>query len=92
MNSQRIEHRRKKNGAVDLQSSVPPRLLDVPRAAVYLNISPSLVREYISAGMLHQVLLPDPNCSARVIRRVLLDIRELDRFVDQCLTKMQVEK
>lgn len=80
MVSQGPDHRRAKQSKQVSQS--PVRLLDVHKSSQYLGVSPSLIRAYLASGHLHQVLLPDPGCSARVIRRVLIDIRELDAFVE----------
>lgn len=61
---------------------VPPRLLGLEDAARYLGgVSVWTVRDYIAAGKLTPVRLPGPG--GQELRRVLLDIRDLDRLVDE---------
>ena len=50
------------------------RLYSVDEAAEYLGRTPCAIREMIRAGKLHKVR-PD--------RRIHLDIRDLDKFIEQ---------
>jgi hypothetical protein len=69
-------------------------LLGVPAAARYLGISAWLVQQYILAGDLPTTELPRPRTASaqrsgarrpcgETLRLVLLDVRDLDAFVDQ---------
>jgi hypothetical protein len=60
---------------------LPPRLLDVAGAASYLGgVSPWTIRDLIATGRLARVRLP--LAGDREIRRVLLDVRDLDKLID----------
>ena len=56
-----------------------PRLLCVEDAAEYLNISPKTIRN----GLVKSAPVPFPIKPKRFGKRVLFDIRDLDRFVDE---------
>lgn len=56
-----------------------PRLLCVEDAAEYLNISPKTIRNALSKS----ASSPFPVRPKRFGKRVLFDIRDLDRFVDK---------
>jgi hypothetical protein len=61
---------------------VAPRLVDLEDAARYLgNVSPWTIRDFIAAGKLTPVRLPGPRQGD--LRRILLDLRDLDRLVDE---------
>lgn len=51
-----------------------PRLMDVDAAARYLSRSPNAVRKLIDAGKLPSV---------RIDRKVCLDVRDLDRVIEE---------
>ena len=55
-----------------------PRLLDIPDTAEYLNISSKTIRNRLSDKE-----NPFPVQPKRFGKRVLFDIRDLDRFVDE---------
>ena len=59
----------------DIRSN-PPRLLTVPEAAHYLTISERKVRDEIAKGMLRV---------ARIGRRLLIRLRDLDEYVEDRL-------
>jgi hypothetical protein len=66
-----------------------PRVLDCRQAAWYLNVSVGTVRDYIAAGRLRPVTLPalvarPGERQQAQLRRVLLDVAELNRFVEAC--------
>jgi hypothetical protein len=71
-----------------------PRLLDYGQAAEYLGVSVDLIREYVTARQLAPVRLPRPatvrdrrrGYLGDHVRRRLLDVRDLDRFVDALKT------
>jgi excisionase family DNA binding protein len=55
-----------------------PRLLCVEDAAEYLNISPKTIRN----GLAKNAPSPFPVMPKRFGKRVLFDIQDLDRYVD----------
>jgi hypothetical protein len=62
--------------------AIAPRLLDLEGAARYLGgISTWSVRDLLDSGRLHRVRLPGVNGSD--LRRVLLDVQELDALIAQ---------
>jgi excisionase family DNA binding protein len=65
------------------QASAPPtigpRLVSLQQAAEYLGVSYWTVRDLVDAGKVKRVRLP---VGQRDVRRVLLDVRDLDRLVD----------
>jgi hypothetical protein len=69
--------------------SVRPRLLSVKDGARYVGLSFWTLRDYILQGLIPTVTLPplrprEGAPSATTLRRVLVDIRDLDRFVESC--------
>jgi hypothetical protein len=65
-----------------------PRLRDKAGAAVYLNASLDTIERLIQTGKLPIVRLPVERSSngrgrAGVCRRVLIDVRDLDRIIDE---------
>lgn len=62
------------------------RLLSDKQAAHYLGISRSLLRDYVSRGVLHRVLLPHPT-GVGYVNRMLLDVRDLDSFIEVLKSK-----
>jgi hypothetical protein len=69
-------------GATDRReaSSGPPRLLDVHSAAAYMSVSQWTIRDLVAAGRLSRVRLPLDD--ARDVRRLLLDVRDLDQLIE----------
>jgi len=61
-------------------ASALPRLFDVNQAALYLGLSPWTVRDLVAAGRLARVRLPLGG--AGELRRVLVDVRDLDRLIE----------
>ena len=61
-------------------AGLPPRLLDVGGAAAYLNVSSWSIRDLIASGRLPRVRLPLGG--DRELRRLLVDVRDLDNLVD----------
>jgi excisionase family DNA binding protein len=59
--------------------TITPRLLDLEGAAAYLSVSSWTVRDLVDSGRLRRVRLPGPRGAD--LRRVLLDVRELDSLV-----------
>ena len=72
-------------GAADAETpALPPRLLDVRAAGRYLGLSYWTVRDLIFAGTLSTVKFPCPRAGdGRVIRRVLIDRRDLDALIEE---------
>ncbi len=64
---------------------VPPRLLDLPNAALYLTVSTWTLREMASLGVVKRVRVPLPNTAKRrggEMRKLLFDRADLDRLVE----------
>lgn len=60
--------------------AIPPRLLDCHSAASYIGVSTWALRDLEAAGVLRRVRLP--LAGDREVRRLLFDVRDLDRLVD----------
>jgi len=59
------------------------RLLDLNQAAQYLSISYWTMRDLVNAGTIATVKIPSAGArDGRSIRRILIDIRDLDAFID----------
>ena len=58
--------------------TIKPRLLSVEQAAKYLSIAPKTIRN----GLGPKAERPFPVKPKRYGRKVLFDIRDLDRFID----------
>lgn len=71
-------------GATDVQTGAPlPRLFDLKGAAKYTSLSYWTLREYVFSGVLPSVKLPHPRSKdGRVLRRILLDRKDLDALID----------
>lgn len=65
--------------ALDQRTGVP-RLLDLPRTAAYLGVSPWTVRDLEAAGVLRRVRVPLPGGGE--LRKILFDRLDLDRLID----------
>lgn len=68
-------------------ATIPPRLLDLRAAAAYLSCSYWTVRDWVAAGYLPVVDLPpvrprEGERPRKTLRRVLLDVRDLDAFIE----------
>jgi hypothetical protein len=66
---------------------VSPRLLDLRRAATYLGCSYWTVRDYVLAGFIPVVELPplrprEGEGPRKTLRRVLVDLHDLDAFIE----------
>ncbi len=59
-----------------------PRLLDAKDAAAYMGVSETLIRQYVQTGKLPTVVLPDPYRRGRDVRKILIELSALDRFID----------
>jgi hypothetical protein len=63
---------------------IPPRLLDLAGSAAYLGVSSWTLRDWVSAGVLARVKLPGGSGSKDGdLHRLLFDVRDLDRLVEQ---------
>jgi hypothetical protein len=65
-----------------------PRLLNLKQAAVYLGLSFWSVRDYVLAGLIPSVKMPglqprEGDKPKQTLRRVLVDVQDLDRFIEQ---------
>ncbi len=67
-------------GALAVRATVP-RLLDLEGAAKYLGVSEWTVRSLEWEGVLPRVRIP--NGKGGEIRKLLFDVRDLDRLVDR---------
>lgn len=66
------------------KESFAPRLLSLEDAKIYLGLSYWTVRDYVDSGQLPTVKLPSARANdGRVIKRVLIDRRDLDQFVEK---------
>jgi hypothetical protein len=63
------------------QGQVLPRLVDLHAAARYTGLSYWTLRELLDSGALPRVRLEHGD--GRPLRRVLLDVRDLDRWIEQ---------
>ena len=62
-----------------------PRLLDLRAAGRYLGMSYWTIRDLVQAGTVPTVRIPCPRArDGRVIRRVLIDRRDLDALIERC--------
>ncbi len=68
-------------GSAKANLASSPRLLGLKQAAAYLGISIWAVRDLIANHTLHPVQLP--LAGRKRLRRVLLDIRDLEKLVEQ---------
>jgi excisionase family DNA binding protein len=73
----------------DDTAALSPRLLDLKQAAAYLGVSYWTVRDWVLAGRVPAISLPGlrPREGARArqtLRRALVDLADLDAFVDRC--------
>lgn len=60
-----------------------PRLLSIEGAAHYLgDVSRDTIESYIREGKLHTRRLPSP-AGKEFLRRVVIEIEELDRLIEQ---------
>src|SRR5262245_9432832 len=65
-----------------------PRLLNLKQAAQYLGLSFWTIRDYVLAGYIPSVQLPplrprEGDRPRAALRRVMVDVRDLDTFVDR---------
>lgn len=68
---------------VRVEEAIPPRLLDVAAAAAYLGgLSVPTVRALIADGVIPAVRLPALRRRGEGMRRVLVDVRDLDRLIE----------
>ncbi len=74
---------------VEVSRALQPRLLDRARAAAYLAVSRDVVDGYISAGVLRRVRLP--GAAGGDLRRVLLDVRDLDGLIERSKVEARPE-
>jgi hypothetical protein len=78
---------RKEEPSDRTRSIVAPRALNLQQAAHYLGVSYWTFRDYVLAGHIPVIDLPPlrPREGARArqsLRRVLVDVRDLDRFIE----------
>jgi hypothetical protein len=68
----------------DVQTDAPrARLLDLKSAGAYLGVSYWTMRDLVFGGAIPSVKIPCPRArDGRVIRRILVDRRDLDTFID----------
>ena len=70
--------------ATDVESDAPRvRLLDLKSAGAYLGLSYWTMRDLVFGGVIPSVKIPCPRArDGRVIRRILVDRRDLDTFIE----------
>lgn len=66
-----------------LCEKMKPRLLDAKDAANYLGLSETRIREYVKYGKLKSVALPHPFKNAKDTRKLLIEVSELDDFIEK---------
>ena len=68
-----------------MQTDAPRvRLLDLRAAGAYLGVSYWTMRDLIFGGVIPSVKIPSPRArDGRVIRRILVDRRDLDAFIER---------
>ena len=81
------EQRTTAQETVSLPAPTSPRLVDLHAAAAYLGLSFWTIRDYVQQGLIPTVELPalSPREGERRregLRRVLVDLRDLDAFID----------
>ena len=60
------------------------RLMDLHTAAAYLGCSYWTLRDLVLAGHIPAVRIPSPRArDGRVMRRILIDSRDLDRLIER---------
>ena len=69
-------------------AELPARLLSLRQAALYIGVSFWTLRDWLAAGHLPTIKLPplrprEGDRAKPTLRRVLIDRRDLDAFVDQ---------
>jgi len=71
--------------ATDIQTDAPrARLLDLKSAGAYLGVSYWTMRDLVFAGVIPSVKIPCPRTGdGRAIRRILVDRRDLDAFIEK---------
>ena len=71
-------------GATDVITDAPQaRLLDLKSAGTYLGVSYWTMRDLVFGGVIPSVKIPCPRArDGRTIRRVLVDRRDLDTFIE----------
>ena len=72
-------------GATDVESDAPrARLLDLKAAGRYLGVSYWTMRDLVFGGLIPTVKIPCPRANdGRAIRRLLVDRRDLDTFIEK---------
>ena len=66
-----------------MRDELKPRLIDIEQTAKYLSLSPKTIRNRIGPKAKN----PFPVKPKRVGRKVLFDIRDIDRYIDSMPTK-----
>jgi hypothetical protein len=71
------------SGSRGTDTTAAPRLLDLKAAGAYLSVSYWTVRDLVFAGALPTVKIPCPRAGdGRAIRRILIDRKDLDAFIE----------
>ena len=84
---QHIENMKLIDRTQDTKSNV--RLMNVYEAAAYLNVSHWSVRGLIDASILPAVRLPAPRSDGQSMRRLLVDVRDLDDLIESSKQKYE---
>lgn len=82
--SESTANRASQEGAAVQETGVlRPRLLDLKAAGAYLGVSYWSARNLVDRGVLPKVELPIcPRSDGRVLRRILIDRKDLDALVE----------
>ena len=67
--------------------SFAPRVLDLKQAADYLHVHWQTARQYIAQGLIPRICYPTQNSKRKAshdnIRKILIDRRDLDSFIEK---------
>ena len=82
---QNTENKALPRGTTDTLTGAPQRrLMDFHQAGAYLNLSYSSVQGLVLRGLLPEIKIPCVrSADGRVMRRKLVDVRDLDLFIEQ---------
>jgi len=69
---------------------VRPRLLGLVEAAAYLGLSTWTTRTLIANGVLRCVRLPSLRRNGEDMRRVLIDVRDLDELIERSSSRVRI--
>lgn len=69
------------------ENQVSRRLLSLEEAAEYAAVSYWTMRDFVIHGFIAYIQLPDPNLKKKNFRRILIDKKDLDAFIESYRVK-----